>query len=523
MVARFARLRLSLLGSAFRGSAAHTARIVALGILACAVAVAPAVLPGLVGGDAAERAAIDVVVCTTVLAAALIVPLFANSGHLEPRQFSFVPVAPRAIAGALLLTTPLTWTGGLFLVWLGALVALRPEWHAVPWAAAIGVVLAAAIAILAVRLSSGLAKLLLAPRHAGVLRALGGVLVVAALPVLVLAAASLLSQPSDALAAETAQVLGWTPLGAPIAAIELAAAGQPGAALARFAVSAALALALGLAWVPLVSRSLEQVDRPIDPSIARLGLGWFERFSARPASVVAARSLTYWARDPRYRIALAAIPVAPALMLFAFWVAGADQHWLPLLPLPVILLLLGWSLHNDIALDSTAIWIHVASGLRGRDDRAGRLAPALVLGVPLALVGSSVTVILLADWRALPAVLGMNLAILLTAVGVSSVFSALLPYPATRPGDSPFAQPAGAASGSGLAQTLSMGLTLLLAVPPVWLAVAAMMELEIVHTLIALVAGVGYGLVMLVLGVRLGGRIFDRTGPEIVALTQVFD
>lgn len=303
----------------------------------------------------------------------------------------------------------------------------------------------------------------------------------------------------------------------------LAASGEQGGALLHLAVVAAAILALLLAWFPLVRFSNQRVDRPVAPDAARAGLGWFERFAARPAQVIAARQLTYWARDPRYRVALFAIPIAPVVMLVAFAVAGADLRPLSLVPLPVILFLLGWSQHNDVSMDSTAIWEHVASGIRGRADRAGRLAPVLMIGLPLALIGSSITVTILGEWRVLPAVIGMNISVLLVACAVSSVFSVLMPYPATRPGDSPFSQPQWSGSGSGLAQTLSMILALLLAVAPVWYAIIAIVNVEFGSNMWALGFGVGYGVVVLLLGVVIGGRLFDRSGPELIAVTQIFD
>jgi len=308
-----------------------------------------------------------------------------------------------------------------------------------------------------------------------------------------------------------------------VAGITFAAAGDIAGALLRFGVVALTVIVLVLAWNLLVGVSLERIDRPADPNVARQGLDWFDRFSAKPGPVIGARALTYWMRDPRYRVALAAIPLAPVLMVLALWVAGVDMHTLALVPVPVILVLLGWSLHNDVAMDSTALWIHVASGTRGRDDRFGRLAPVLLLGLPLALVGSSITVTVMGDWRVLPAVIGMNLGVLLAAAGVSSVFSALMPYPTTRPGDSPFAQPAVSGAGSGLAQSLSMIVALVLALPPIWIAASAISTVSFGMNFWALIFGAGYGLVVITVGVLVGGRIFDRAAPELLSLTQTFD
>jgi ABC-2 type transport system permease protein len=39
----------------------------------------------------------------------------------------------------------------------------------------------------------------------------------------------------------------------------------------------------------------------------------------------------------------------------------------------------------------------------------------------------------------------------------------------------------------------------------------------------ALGFGIGYGALALLLGVLIGGWIFDRSGPELIAVTQVFD
>ena len=139
------------------------------------------------------------------------------------------------------------------------------------------------------------------------------------------------------------------------------------------------------------------------------------------------------------------------------------------------------------------------------------------------LIGSSLSVTIAGDWRMLPAVLGMNLAVLLVSCAVSSVFSAMMPYPATRPGDSPFAQPAVQGSGAGLAQTLSMLFALLFSLPPVVLSVYAIVDPTLGLNLVALGLGVAWGLLILGAGILIGGKIFDRGAPELIAVTQTFD
>ena len=520
MVARLLRLRLALLGGAFRGSFGRGLRTALLFVLLAAAAVVAAALPAWLVTAPAERAIVDSILGAIILGAVFFVPLFANRGHLEPRQFALFPARPGSIAVSLLVTTIVSWPFLLLLIWLGALGVLRPEWRDPSWLMPVTLILTAVFAVCSARVTSALSRVLVGERYEGLMRTIGAVLLVAALPLVVFAVSAIAGSGGVTAAQDFVDVISWTPFGAPFAALT---ASDPAVAMLRLGVLAGSILVLLLLWFAIVGVSLRRVERPADPGVARSGLGWFERFPAHPAPAIAARLLTYWSRDPRYRVALFAIPIAPIVMLIAFWVAGAPLGPLALVPLPVILLLLGWSQHNDVAMDSTAIWEHVASGTRGAADRAGRLAPVLLLGVPLALIGSTVTVTVFGDWRVLPAVIGMNLGVLYVASAVASVFSVLMPYPATRPGDSPFVQPQWSGSGSGLAQTLSMITTLVLAVPPVWFSIAAIVDVEFSGNLWALLFGLGYGALALLLGVLIGGRIFDRSGPELIGVTQVYD
>lgn len=523
MAARLFRLRVALLGAIFRGSVGRAFRAVLGLVVAFAAVIAAAAVPSLLEVTGAQRAMIDVLAGALVLAATFVVPFFSNQRNLSPAQLAQFPASPGAVGFSLLITTVVSWPFFIFAAWLVALGVFRTEWQGAGWVLPAGLALAAVLGVACVRVMAALSQRMTGVRYAGALRTVGVVLLVASAPFVVLVASVMLTEMGESGSAEAARIAGWTPFGAPFAAIGFAAAGDAEAALLRLGVAVASIAVLLLLWIPIVRVSLHRVDRPADPGVARRGLGWFERFSARPAQVIAARSLTYWSRDPRYRVALFAIPIAPIMMLAAFAVAGADMRSLALVPLPVVLLLLAWSQHNDVAMDSTAIWEHVASGIRGSADRAGRLAPVLMIGVPLAVIGSSITVTLAGEWRILPAVLGLNLAVLFVAAGVTSIFSVAMPYPATRPGDSPFVQPQWSGTGSGLAQTLSMIVSLIVAVPPVWFAIIAVIDVSFVQNMWALFFGVVYGFVVLLMGIAIGGKLFERNGPELIAVTQIFD
>ena len=522
MVARLFRLRVALLAAPFRETFTRSVGAVVAFAALFAAAVLAAILPPRWFAATEQLATFDTAVGAVILGAVVLVPFFANRGHLEPRQFAGYPMSASQIAVGLLGSTVISWPFLLLLSWVIALGVARPEWHAHPLALMATLVLVLVIAVCGARVASALSKLVVGSDRDGIVRAVGSVLLVAFAPVAVFVAATTFGD-ADGAFVDVTSVLSWTPFGAPFAALWQLASGDEGGLAVRFIIAGGFALLCLLVWFPLVQASNERVERPADSAVARRGLGWFERFPARPASVISARTLTYWARDPRYRVALVAIPIAPIVMLLAFWVAGAGITVLALLPLPVMLLLLGWSLHNDVAMDSTAIWSHVASGIRGREDRAGRLAPVLVVGVPLAVIGSSLTVTVLGEWRILPAVIGLNLGVLFVAAGVASVFSVLMPYPTTRPGDSPFLQPQWSGSGSGRAQTMSIIVAMLLSLPPVWFALNAVFDVEFTANLWALLFGIGYGAVVLLLGVLIGGAVFNRSAPELIAVTQVYD
>ncbi len=125
--------------------------------------------------------------------------------------------------------------------------------------------------------------------------------------------------------------------------------------------------------------------------------------------------------------------------------------------------------HNDVAYDSTAVWTHVAAQTHGSHDRIGRLVPVVVLGAILIAVGTPLTAWGYGSAEIVPAVLGVNLALLLGGVGVSSGLSARFPYAAPRPGDPAFQQPQVQGSTGSGAQALAVLCTLVVAAPAIGL------------------------------------------------------
>jgi ABC-2 type transport system permease protein len=206
----------------------------------------------------------------------------------------------------------------------------------------------------------------------------------------------------------------------------------------------------------------------------------------------------------------------PIVMCIALAIAGVPGSLIAWLPVPIMCLFLGWTMHNDVAYDNTAFWLHVASSTNGRADRWGRIVPPLLLGVPLAGVGSVVTVAISGYWDSLPALLGVCASVLFGGLGLSSLISARFPYPAVRPGDNPFAQPQSSNSAGAVVQSFSFLGTLLFAAPAAFFAYLGVVS-DPMYFWIALGAGVFVGLGVLFGGVFLGGRVVDRAAPELLS------
>jgi ABC-2 type transport system permease protein len=313
-------------------------------------------------------------------------------------------------------------------------------------------------------------------------------------------------------------VVGWTPLGAVWAAPADAAAGSIGTAVAKLLIAAVFVGVLWFSWRALVALML--VTPQHAPQAKQYhGLGWFAVFPASVAGAIAARSLTYWFRDARYHVSLLIIPIVPFMMIIPLAVAGVPTNYLALLPMPVMALFLSWAIHNDVAYDNTAIWVHISASIRGRADRIGRVITPILVGIPVILIGSVICSNLFGNLGVLPSLIGVSVCILLSGLGLSSIMSASFPYPAVRPGDSPFMQPQAGGSAASLIQSVSFAATFALAIPSLIFAGLGLTVGE-AWAWASLVFGIAFGCVILYFGVTLGGRIFERRGPELLAFSM---
>ncbi|HEY5231717.1 MAG TPA: hypothetical protein VIJ11_12605, partial [Galbitalea sp.] len=446
----------------------------------------------------------------------VVVPLvFGVDDVFDPRKFSLFGIPTSRLATSLAISGLLGIPAvAMTLIALAQIVT----WTRNPLSvvlAIIGAPVIVATSLLCSRVSISVAAALLSSRRSRDSAGLLGFVALAAFVVVfvfIYRTNWLLSGP--AVFTTIARVASWTPFGAVWAAPADAAAGNFGLALVRELIALAFLALLWLAWRTLVKVMLVTQPQSADAHSYH-GLGLFSVAPALPTSVIAERSFTYWIRDARYHASLLVIPVIPFILMIPLLIIGIPSQVLALMPVPIMALFLGWSVHNDTAYDNTAIWLHVASGTTGRADRIGRIIPPLIVGIPLLVVAAILSAAVFgAEWI-LPALLGVGLGILFTGLGLSSVGSAQFPYPAVRPGDSPFAAPQAVGTASSLIQSLSFLVTIILAAPTLIFA-ALTLFVPGWWAWATLLSGLFLGGLLLWLGVNWGGRIFDRRSPEIL-------
>ena len=519
MVAQFLGLKLRLLANLFRRS---PWRVVGLAIgllygLAVAIAVVVFLITLRFVGDVEVIRTWMILVGSLVVLGFFVVPLVLGiDDSMDPRKFALFGVPNRSLSFALavsaLIGVPAVM---LALVLIGTVVT---------WSRGFGETILALVAaaillatcLLASRVSTGLAGLLLSTRRSREFSGVIGILLlVLAAPIVVVLLTIDWGTEGAGILTDVAGVLGWTPLGAAWAVPADASSGDWGPAILKLLIATLTLGVLWLWWQGLVARMLVTPGREANLK-QYSGLGWFDRMPHNALGAIAARSITYWGRDSRYWVALIMIPIVPVLVVLPLTIAGIPANYLALLPVPLMCVFLGWTMHNDVAYDNTAIWLHVASGTRGVADRIGRLVPALFAGILVIGLGSAISVYFFGDWAALASVLGVSTCILLAGLGFSSYTSARFPYPATKPGDSPFAQPQATDTAAAIVQSLSFAGTIILSLPALIFAILGIFSDPAWH-LAALYSGVGVGLLAVCAGIWLGSRAFERRGPEMLA------
>jgi ABC-2 type transport system permease protein len=481
--------------------------LVALGIIGC--------LGILSLSDASPDRASTVLVWTgsaLVLAFALAPALTGTSDPLDPRRFAVFGLPPRGLIASLSVASLISVPLALVVAFAVSGVVVRVGHGASPALATVGAILAILTCAFAGRVGFALSAIAVREGRGRSLVGLVALAVLAgAVPVGVYYATATDSfgSPIDA----AAEVLALTPLGAAWAV------GDPNVnAPIAIVIPLATLVVLWVTWAWLARRLVSGAIRST-PALDYAGLGWFGMMPGTPGGAIAARSMIYWLHDRRYLMNVVIVPVAAAISIVPLLVAGVPFEIAILVPVLLAALFLGWLPHDDVAYDSTAVWMHVASDVHGVPDRVGRLAPILLLATPVLAIAVLFTVVLHGSWDVFPAMAGVCASLYLSGLGLSSIASVVAPYAVTRPGDSPFRQPQRTGSSGVIAQGAVLLGSVVISAPTVlwtWRSVQG----EAGASIMALVVGVGIGLAVLIIGVAIGGALFRRRGGRLLELAE---
>jgi ABC-2 type transport system permease protein len=445
---------------------------------------------------------------------------------LDPGRFSSLGVSARSIMPGLTVSNFLTLPSAFFLIVLGLLaMSWRVDGSATLVVAFAWAALTHATMVLSARVSAGWAARVLQSRRsreAALAAILVGALV--ATPV----AYTVISEGLDTLLnidiPALLEALRWTPVALPIAAVGAAAAGEWWSVAWRLGASLAWIVLLHGAWRANVAYVLvhpayhgtgaRSRDDAVLASAKRAEGGHFSR-AGRAQRAVASRARRYWFTDPRYLSGLISVMVFPALFFtLVYPIFGSPIA--VVMSIPVLVAgTIGWARHNDVAFDSTALWLDVVSGRLGREVMRGRVAATLVWAVPLVTVAGLATLGLAGRWDLAPAEFGAIAGVLGTSLGVSAISAVALPYRAPAPGENPFSAEVGSVGAGFLAQVVSSISAWIVAVP-VTLPLVAAIRWDARIGWLGLALGLATGVGVLVVSTRWAGRLYDRKSGCLV-------
>lgn len=515
MVATLVRLRLLVLKNSFKRS---TSQLVA--VIIGAVYGAGMLIAAIVALFVLNLAPVDVVRTVVVLAGSaailgwVIFPLLLSGVEqtLDPSHLAVYPIPLNQMLLGMLLSGIVGVPGAVTTI---AALATFGSWLRMPGVALIALVTGAIGAVTCVVASRAVTSLSSGLASGRRFREASGLIVLIPLILagpIILGITRGLRGSADGLPA-VADGMSWTPLGAIWAVPSSVALGDPVGALLRLLIALATLGLLLVLWRWGLARSLVTPVHATSRSRASGKLGLFGLFPGTQTGAIAARSLTYWFRDPRYLRQLIVIPLFPLLLWF-YSSLNHDPGWLVAAG-PIIGFLMGISLIADVSLDSTAFALHMSKGVPGSSDRLGRALAVLSFSLPVVVLFTIGGAAITNSWLAFPGLLGLALGLLFSGLGVCSVTSARFVFPVPAPGDNPFRGRPGASIATTGATFGSWGVLAALCLPEIVLLVISLVTQNVVWGWIGFVVGAVLGVVLLIVGVRVGGRLLDARAPEL--------
>ena len=517
------RLKLRLVLNALRSSASAQTSFVLSTFFAFVVAVGGFYALALFRGLSAS-VDLTTVIFTMFALGWLVLPIFAFGldGTLDPAKLQLYPVPARSLAAGLLAASAAgAWPAANLLALLGVLIGLARG--------PLGLLTAIVAVVLQVLFCITLARLV-TTSLATLLRSRRGKDLATFLFIPVFALIELLGQvmPSAAAHGGITAVsfagvdawMRWLPPGLAAHAIQDASDGDPGAALARLALLAAVIIVLGWLWVRSLGRALVTADTSTGSSRRRGAALPLARYGLR--GTVAARFWVYQRRDPLSLIywAMTVVLMVVVSASTILGTAGPQQHPAVVIGSAVVGAgLVGYFHANSVGLTGPPFVIEALALTSRRALRAYFSGQNIAIGMIAAPLLTAISFGLAAAIRhpdqAVPAI-AVALAGLGAALGLANILTVTMPYPmATRAG-SPMLQAAPGYGSYTFGGILASVAGVAVAVTPVIVAAAFTSTAPAPVRAPALIIGsAAYGLALACAGVRYAAREAESKLPEL--------
>ncbi len=319
-----------------------------------------------------------------------------------------------------------------------------------------------------------------------------------------------------------ADVFSWTPLGAAFQLPFDMVAGTWGLAALRLLILVATwaVCHFGCLWCL-------KKDRTITGSATRVasskGVGLFSTMPDSPSGAISARLLTYLRRDPRQ----APIVCMPLLFVVIFAVQSQGESvmvWQSVILAGFFLVLIEG---NGLSYDGRGFAMEVISGVRGVDDRHGRVRVYTGMLIAYIAILMVVVYVITGDWRSvegltLGAVFGcVGLCLGFCGLGLAEVVSCIFMYPVPSI-SRPFSSPQGRMGAQMLFPFLHMfGMIPLMLPTGIVLLALGLTGNGGMYWLLAPVSLVN-GVAVLAIGTWLGGKLLEARMPKILATLESF-
>ncbi|HEX2773820.1 MAG TPA: ABC transporter permease [Micromonosporaceae bacterium] len=533
---QFVRLKLRVLANNFRGQGWRIALFVVGGVFALWFAGTGLLLLSLPGlSDNAEAALLTAALGGGLLVVGwVLLPLvfFGVDETLDPARFALLPLPRRTLLVGLLSAALIGLPAGATLIATAGIVvtaALIGGWPAA-LAASVGVLGGLLLCVAASRaVTSAFATMLRSRRVRDLAAALLAVAAAMIGPVQIAVVNAAERADWDRLAG-VAQIVGWTPLGAPYTLGVDVAEGRAWAVPLKVLVTAATIVALMWWW----SRSLESAmvgaaaSGPGRASAQAPGgavgqlfpqrLRWLRR--DRYGALVA-REVRYWWRDSRRRaslitFAVVGIVVPVMVNIGSRGSAGGRPVFdasatVVSLSMVFVGVLAAVTLANQFGWDGTAYAANVVAGVPGRVELRARIVAFCAYILPMLIVVAVVVAFFLREPRWIGVMVGTLFAAYGSGLAVNLMVSVLGAYALPETAN-PFALNSGAGAARSLLAFVGMIASGAVAVPMV-VATALLGDLWL---LLALPVGIGYGFGATTLGIYVAGDLLDRRQPELL-------